>query len=226
MRAFLSGDMFSCCSATDENGSLDLEESSEMLTALLRLLHTPPPLPSRIPHSEEQDKMTTQIRVREYEPTSVIPLPMLPTLFMLGDKYLLADSIIDSLNEHLLANASISPLQVYGLATQYGLDSIASAASKYLLHPPLSSYTADDVKAVLSTEAYHRLVQLHAFRINRLREVLLAEEIFPHGYGECPSHSQKTSTLWERARVSLAWKIEAGKALFLRASVRSFTNSL
>jgi len=205
--------MFSFCeNGPADNRGLDLEEPAETLALLLRLLHTPPSPPILLPRPEKTDPLTAAcIRVREYVPGSVIPLPMLPVFFILADKYMLTDSIVCSLHSHLLANASVYPLQVYSYAVRHGLDSITNAASKYLLHPPLSSYTLDDIKILPSPEAYHRLLQLHAFRINRLREILLTEEIFPHGYRECPSHSRKTTALWERARCSLACKIEAGK---------------
>ena len=207
------GDMFSCCEKNDSTEeSLDLDESADTLDVLLRLLHKPPPPPPRRPSKKEKDMLTAQIRVREYEPNSVIPLPMLPMLFQLADKYILGESVVSSLHAHLLANASVYPLRVYGFAVEQGLDSIANAASKYLLHPPLWTYTAEDVRVVPCVEAYHRLVGLHAFRIKRLREILLAEDIFPHGYGTCSSHEQKTVSIWERARESLAWKVEAGKA--------------
>jgi hypothetical protein len=206
--------MFSCCEkgpAANGNPCLDLQESAETLTILLRLLHTPPPPPVLLPRPKNQEKFMTQIRVREYEPNSVIPLPMLPVFFTLADKYLLTDSIVSSLHSHLLANASIHPLQVYGFASRHGLDSIANAASKYLLHPPLSSYAEEDIKVLPCAEAYHKLVKLHAFRIKSLRAILLAEDIFPHGYGECASHSHNTTALWERARQALVYRIEAGK---------------
>jgi hypothetical protein len=208
------GDMFSCCSTTEEN--LDLDESAETLGVLLRLLHSPPPPPIRvgIPLSREHERLTSRIHIREYEPGSVVPLPMLPMLLSLADKYVLKDSIVSSLHEHLLANASAHPLQVYGMATRHGLDRIASAATKYLLHPPLSSYTVEDVKVIGSAEGYHKLLLLHAYRVKRLREILLAEEVFPHGYGVCPTHGQRTTSLWARSRDSIAPKMEAGRTTF------------
>jgi len=211
--------MFTCCDAGfvmaddgDNGKSIDLDESAEALTALLRLLHTPP-LPPVLLQSEKQlEEFETQIRVRKYRTDSVIPFPLLPLLLTLGDKYLLADTIIDSLHAHLLANAPIHPLPVYGFATEHGLEDIADQTSKYLIHPPLSSYAMEDVQVISNVKAFHRLVLLHDFRIKRLRAAVLGEEIFPHGYGECAAHKAKTIALWDRAQKSLAHKIEAGMA--------------
>jgi hypothetical protein len=212
-----AGDMFSCCDKgsvikDSSNGekSLDLDESAEDLTALLRLLHTPPLPPKLLATSKDLEKFETQIRVQKYDPSSVIPLPLLPLLFALADKYLLAETIVSSLCSHLLANGPLHPLQVYGFATLHGLNDIADRTSKYLLHPPLASYSVDEIKVIPSVEAYHKLVLLHQFRITKLREAVLAEEVFPHGYGECAAHKEKTISLWGRARKSLAHKIEAG----------------
>jgi len=39
---------------------------------------------------------------------------------------------------------------------------------------------------------------------------LLTEDIFPHGYGDCPSHSLQTMVLWDQKRRLLSPNIEAG----------------
>ena len=208
--------MFSCCGADELEGNvhveqtLDLDESTETLSALLRLLHEPPPPPVLLTVAKDVEKFETQIRVQKYDASTVVPFPLLPLLFTLADKYALDDSIASSLRAHLLANAPINPLLVYGFATLHGLDDIADQTSKYLIHPPLWSYTLDEIRVVPDVQAYHKLVLLHEFRIRRLREIALAEEVFPHGYGECATHKQTTTAVWQRTQKSVALKIEAG----------------
>jgi hypothetical protein len=214
-----TGDMFACCDMgyvtnlsndSDPNQILDLDEPGDVLEILLQVLHFPPPLPIPHPHDTQEEKHQTEIRTRRHVPASIIPLPLLPQLFHLADKYILSETITQSLRTHLEAHSPTHPLQVYGFATTRAWDTIAAEASKFLLHPPLSAYTIQEVKVIPTVEAYQKLVLLHAFRVKRLREVLLAEEIFPHGYGACPTHRQQASELWERKRSSLAPLIEAG----------------
>jgi hypothetical protein len=214
--------MFACCDLgyvtnlsndCDPDQILDLDEPGDVLDILLQILHFPPLPPIAHPYDTQEGKHETEIRTRRHHPASIIPLPLLPQLFHLADKYILSEAITQSLRSHLEAHSATHPLQVYGFATRRAWDTIAAEASKFLLHPPLSAYTTQEVTVIPTVEAYHRLVLLHAFRVKRLREVLLTEEIFPHGYGACPTHRQQTSALWEQKRNSLAPIIEAGMLL-------------
>jgi hypothetical protein len=107
------------------------------------------------------------------------------------------------------ANASTNPLLVYAYATAHNLPKIAAEASAHLLHPPLSSYTKEDIQIIPTVTAYHELLRLHEYRKYKLRDILLNEDIFPHGYGTCPAHKQWATQLWEQKRVYLATQIEA-----------------
>ncbi|TCD70072.1 hypothetical protein EIP91_005054 [Steccherinum ochraceum] len=212
-RAYLKipyrGDMFACCESgyvldtLDEDGhTLDMDESAEKLGMLFQLLHHLPE-----PYEETRAGFTKlQIEL----PTEIaIPFPLLPTLYALADKYALSDTILQVLHTHLGAYASTYPLRVYGYATTLGVDDVAACASSFLLAPPLSSYTAADVKVVPSAPAYHRLVQLHDYRIKKLGELVMGEEIFPHGYGKCPRHGAKTQEVWEARKKVVGGKIQA-----------------
>jgi len=42
-----------------------------------------------------------------------------------------------------------------------------------------------------------------------LRRLLLAEEIFPRGYGQCSSHKDKTLALWKHRKNEIILQIEA-----------------
>jgi hypothetical protein len=194
--------MFSCCSPSEGSDAgldqtLDLQETGEALAMLLCLLHTPPSNPSPVDHVDVDEHL--------------IPLPLLPTLFGIADKYALSAEIVGPLLAHLRAHAPKQPLNVYGYATERAWHDIAAAASEYLLHPPLSSYSIAAIQTIPTVEAYHKLVMLHGLRTRQLRAIVLAEEIFPYGYGSCPSHSQQTTELWVQTRNGLAPKIEAGK---------------
>ncbi|KAF9459464.1 hypothetical protein BDZ94DRAFT_1171582 [Collybia nuda] len=210
-------DMFSCCDTELSNGEraatenqVDLHEPAGVVIALLRLLHHPPAPPTVercIDESEETQLSSQSPKIRRYDPTTVIPLPiLLSLLYGLVDKYALPASTAESLNGHLLAHAPTYPLRVYGFATIQGLDRIASEASQYML--PLGSYRLDEVQNIPTVDAYHKLVRLQDLRVKALRKLVLGEDIFPHGYGACRHHHQITAARWDEKRKSLAVEID------------------
>ncbi|KAJ3966766.1 hypothetical protein EV361DRAFT_973458 [Lentinula raphanica] len=191
-------DMFTCCGESEQ--TLDLHESADNLSALLNLLHRPPPPPTQI----KRDEYHLIPKVWN-DPKTVIPLPLLPRLFTLADKYALPESVVGVLGKHLLAHAPEEPLMVYILALSQDLHHVASQTSQYL--QPMANYDLDEVKAI-PVEAYHRVVQLQDTRVKAMRKYLLSEDIFPHGYGSCATHSRETTHLWNSKRMSLAVKVE------------------
>lgn len=206
-------DMFSCCDTGSDastvplrEGIVDLHEPADTLVVLLRLLHYPPPLP--VLESSEGTQPSGHLPKKRYDPASVIPLPILfSLLYRLADKYALPNSTTESLNEHLFAHAPSFPIPVYGFACCHGMDYIASEASQYMM--PLASYRAAEIAQLIPTvEAYHKIVRLQDLRLKVLRNLLLEEDIFPYGYGACPSHRQETNTRWDTKRKSLALKID------------------
>jgi hypothetical protein len=139
-----------------------------------------------------------------------VPLPLLPSLYALADKYAVTEPITHALHTHLASYKSVSPLRVYALAAQLGLDDLMNATSVYLLHPPLSEYTVDEVSVIPSAGAYHKLLLLQSHREKKLKEILMNEEIFPHGYGECPEHRSATVSMWDQRRNEIVGRIESG----------------
>jgi hypothetical protein len=211
---YLKGNMFACCDHgfelvgdNDVRGPqeavLDLDETEHTLTTLFRLIQQPPDPPPM----ENSDGTRPRFKL---EAGSVIPFPVLPFMLHLADKYGLPETITCSLHLHVQANASTNPLPVYAYATAHNLPKIAAEASAHLLHPPLSSYTKEDIQIIPTVTAYHELLRLHEYRKYKLRDILLNEDIFPHGYGTCPAHKQWATQLWEQKRVYLATQIEAG----------------
>ncbi|KAF8807222.1 hypothetical protein BYT27DRAFT_7189311 [Phlegmacium glaucopus] len=196
-------DMFTCCNTDtgDAEQVLDLQESSGNLIVLLRLLHDPPSPPAQKPLENTFDPI-------EYDPATIIPLPLLiSVLFELADKYALQDTVMQCLKAHLVAHAAAHPLEVYGFATLHGMERVASHASQYVL--PVASYTFDEINLIPNVVAYHKLVRLQDFRRKALRDLILGESIFPHGYGACSSHSEKTIASWDRLRKALEGRIES-----------------
>jgi len=100
-------DMFACCTADTEQ-VLDLQESSGNLVVLLRMLHEalfpPSQKPNKLEPIDSFDPFDTFDPI-EYDPTTVIPLPLLYTLFELADKYALHDTVTKCLKAHLIAHA-------------------------------------------------------------------------------------------------------------------------
>jgi hypothetical protein len=218
--------MFDCCdsgfvmSMTDDAESqvLDMDEPADALNILLSLLHAPPPPPER--HNKGNPSTGAPMA---FESGSVIPFPLLPRMLQLADKYVLSEYLKQSLLAHMSSHVSTHPLDVYAFATGRCLQPLAVEASKHLLHPPLATYSPKDINIIPTPEAWHKLVLLHDVRIRGLREILLGEEIFPHGYGTCFSHKNKTISLWYQRKMDIILKVEAGKYLQL-SGTQSFAH--
>jgi hypothetical protein len=172
-----TGDMFSMptqnaspWTETPEE-AVGLNESAESLSILLKILHDPPKPPVEI---------TTDPYERKWDPSTVIPLPLLELVILkLADKYILDEDIVKNLDNHLLAHASTHGLRVYGIALSHFRIDIANLASPHVL--PMARYTREEVKCLPTVEAYHDLVRFQDFRVNALRDLVLNEDIFPHG---------------------------------------------
>ncbi|KAH7104187.1 hypothetical protein BKA62DRAFT_497477 [Auriculariales sp. MPI-PUGE-AT-0066] len=181
--------MFALCDESDVE--LVIPEPSQVLSVLLRLLHEP-------------------LARQPAQTGGAIPLPLLPALFRLVDKYALKAELADTLATHLAAHAPVQPLSVYSLATQLELEKVASDATAHLLKKPLHKYTSDEVALIPSVKAYHALVALHAHRVEKLKELVLAEELFPKDYGLCGTHGDATRDVWAR-KANYVWgQIEPG----------------
>lgn len=204
-----TGDMFSCCDVDDDPDArtLDLYESASNFQLLSRLLHDPP-----LSYQSAEQALSSKYenRLTVVHPKDAIPFPLLPLLFTLADKYALAPDIMQVLHTHLLAYASSFPLQVYGLATRLGLERISAKASIFLLHPPLHTYSLAQIEVIPTAQAYHKLLLLQRHRVVKLRELLLTEELFPHGYGACPQHKDAATVLWDTKKKDLVGRIESG----------------
>ena len=209
--------MFSCCDnsvnpAGDDkrpvNGSttksMDIYETSMTFGIFLKLLHDPPaeyPKRNKSPESSKYSVVT---------PACAIPYPVLPLLYDLADKYAVSLPILQTLDSHLAAQVSTSPLSVYGLATRRGLVDIADEASAFLVQPPLHTYTPEELRIIPTAEAYQKLLLLQHHRTMKLKKLLMDEQLFPHGYGECTAHRQVATDLWTEKKRSLLGLVDAG----------------
>jgi len=207
-------DMFDCCDsgfimsmADNMDRVLDLDEPAEVLNILLSLLHTPPPPPECKQNAQAANAST--ITSVAFDPASVIPFPLLSRMLQLADKYAFSENLQGSLLAHMSSYVSTHPLQVYAFASEHDLQHIAVEASKHLLHPRLATYSPKDIKIIARPEAWQKLVLLHDVRIRGLREILLGEEIFPHGYGMCSSHKDSTIARWKQRKIDIILKVEA-----------------
>ncbi|EAU93450.2 hypothetical protein CC1G_04429 [Coprinopsis cinerea okayama7 len=183
---------------------VDLDESADTLTILLKLLHDPPKPPVEI----STDPYTYQ---KKYDTSTVIPLPLLELVILkLIDKYLFDEEIVKGLEAHLLAHAPENGLRVYGIAMAHYRADVANIVTQYLL--PLAKYSKEEVKAwIPSVEAFHDILRFQDFRVQALRDLVLNEDIFPHGYGECSAHRDSTRSAWDTRRKSLLARIETGQ---------------
>ena len=189
---------------------MDLYENPSTFAVFLRLLHHPPQ-----PYVEEDisQRIKFETKVIVVVPEHVIPLPILETIFLLVDKYAVVPSVTQVLHTHLWAHRSTFPLRVYGLATRLSLDWVANDTSMFLIHPPLHTYTTEQVACIPTVEAYHKLLKLQHYRETKLRDILLNEFLFPHGYGECSRHKDAVLARWDAARNKLVGRIESGMCM-------------
>lgn len=179
--------MFSLCEqgsgasteALPSDEVVDLHEPADVLAILLRILHDPPKPPEEIESDSWIDKTN-----KKYNEATVIPFPLLElVLLQLVDKYMLEESTTDALHQHLLAHAGSNGLRVYAFAVANNIPKVANKASQYVL--PMAQYTLQEVKCLPSVKAYHDIVRLQNFRVQALRDLLLKEDIFPHGSSNC-----------------------------------------
>lgn len=108
------------------------------------------------------------------------------------------------------ARRTVYPLKVYGIATKYALDWIADDASMFLIHPPMHTYTLEEISIIPTAVAYHKLFVLQHHRTTKLREILRGEELFPHHYGECPKHAGSANALWCHKKDGLFGEVDSG----------------
>lgn len=230
--AQILGDMFACCDGSDPKQvqEIELDEPASVLEALLRLIYDPPsyPVMSKFLKTDDDTSDNEEIYLipKTSDPAAAIPCPILPLLYSLIDKYDLSKAIEQSLDAHLLIHIPMEPLRVYAYATAMNKDKIASTASEYVL--PLASYTVLDVQAIGSVAAYHKIVILQHGRVRALRDVLLKEDLFPHGqqivllpqyaihrhpadYGKCNHHGTDARLHWEAQKLQVIGKIQSSR---------------
>lgn len=188
---------------------MDLPETADTLSILFQLLHQPPAVFQRVKPTPAKASTTDPLKETP-DMSTVIPLPVIPIALDVADKYILSPAVVAALHSHIGAHVTTEPLKVYGMAVSLGLDDLASEASEFLLHPPLSTWRTDEIKVIPTVEALHQLVRLHAVREIKLREALQGEAVFPHGYEICPSHGPATISAWEEHKRMLAPRIRAG----------------
>ncbi|EJU00987.1 hypothetical protein DACRYDRAFT_116836 [Dacryopinax primogenitus] len=182
-------DMFTICTPSD-NPTIDVLEASDALLQLLQFIHYPPN-----PYSAED---------------SPLSIETISSLLTMADKYQFKSHFLDTIHTHLSAHIPWFPMQVYALATRWNIPDMADQATAYLHHPPLSKWPESIIKSLPSAQAYHEVLRLQAHRTEKFREILLTEDIFPHGYGNCILHGPATTKLWERARRTVATRLDAG----------------
>nr|GAT49725.1 predicted protein [Mycena chlorophos] len=196
-------DMFASCDATGPQ-TVDLCETEAELTILFRLLHTPPDPPLAYVLQPRQEKVKTHLPLR-YD--SAIPLPVLRLIFVrLADKYAVEKSVLQHLDLHLIAHAPDHALEVYSLACRFEMPRVVNEASQYVL--PLSRYSSEEIRLFPTVASYHDIHRLQAYRVDALQNILSHEDLFPHGYGTCPTH-EDAAAIWSRTALILAAKIES-----------------
>ncbi|KAG8737530.1 hypothetical protein FRC10_008079 [Ceratobasidium sp. 414] len=187
---------------------VEIDERHELLVMLVNLLETPPELP---PPTVNNHTPSSAVPLDSDPPGRTLPWPLVVTLLDMADKYNLSENILARLHAHVRSHASSHPLQVYALASHLQLGEIASLASSFLLYPPMHEYPLSEIKALPSAASYHLLLVLQTHRLEKLRNVVATESIFPHEYGACSKHGTSPAKLaWETRRTFVLDNLHAG----------------
>ena len=115
------------------------------------------------------------------------------------------------LYDHILTETPRLPLEVYTVAAQNKIESLAVASSSHLLSLQLPSLS-NDVTDRMGTRYFKRLVLLHLQREHVLKRILL-EMPQPHqDTTECGFVEQKKlARAWGLAAASLLWQVRPGE---------------
>ncbi|KAG9126414.1 hypothetical protein FRC07_003518 [Ceratobasidium sp. 392] len=187
---------------------VEVDERHELLVLLVNLLEAPPELPPPIANNQNP---SSAVPLDSDPPGRTLPWPLVVTLLDIADKYDLSEGILSGLRAHVRSHASSHPLQVYALSSRLELREIASLASSFLLYPPMHEHSLSEIKALPSAISYHLLLVLQTYRLEKLRNIVATEPIFPHEYGACSKHGTSPAKLtWETRRTSVLDSLHAG----------------
>ena len=93
---------------------------------------------------------------------------------------------------------------------QYGLAELADTASTYLMRTRFDKLTPEQVRVIPTAEAYQKVILLQQHRKSEIKTLLTNSELFPFGYGACPTHAKIATTRWNDERAKLQELVEAG----------------
>ncbi|KZT18113.1 hypothetical protein NEOLEDRAFT_1143826 [Neolentinus lepideus HHB14362 ss-1] len=109
------------------------------------------------------------------------------------------------LYQHLMSVAPLNSIDVYTVASQYGLEELAVAASSHLLSFPLSTLS-DDMVVRMGPLYLKRLFFLHLGRVEVLKRLLLCPPPPHPPISTCNFADQKQMVrVWALAAAYLAW---------------------
>ncbi|KAK1221533.1 hypothetical protein PQX77_015652 [Marasmius sp. AFHP31] len=115
--------------------------------------------------------------------------------------------------QYLLACAPLHPLEVYALAAQHDMKSLATTASAHTLVVELSQISEEMSKRMGSIYLL-RLFQLHAARTETLKKLLAADFGYHNTTSDCDIRNQRQlKNGWNLAVASMLFTIKPGKKL-------------
>jgi hypothetical protein len=124
---------------------------------------------------------------------------------------------------HLLSHAPLHPLDVYELASRFGLHDLAVTTSSHLLSFPLHTIS-DEVADRIGAVYLKRLFFLHLGRTEALKRALVAPPRPHPATDACDFQQQKRlARAWGLASGYLAWEARPG-AYHTSCSPHQFTN--
>lgn len=196
--------------SVDQPPVVELDERPEILVLLVDFLERPPQFPPPI----AANYVPSPVPLSGDPPGNVLPWPLVTTLLDVADKYDFSDNTLALLHAHLRSHVSSYPLPVYALASRLELSSIASHASSFLLQPPLHQYSVSEIRILPSATSYHLLLVLQTHRLQRLKEIITNEPLFPHDYGTCPKHGTSAArSIWSAHKTAVLNSMDASSSI-------------
>jgi hypothetical protein len=169
---------------------IQVPETSAVLNIILHVLYSW----SCVHHAPSFDILTTAIRQMPH--------------YAIHPKTLIIPS--NPIHGHLLTFAPLHPIELYALAAQFDLHSLAAVTSSHLLSFPLVTID-DDMAERIGAVYLKRLLCLHVSRFDALKGILLRT---PHPHPptkDCHFEEQKKLTrAWALVSAYLAWEARPG----------------
>ncbi|TCD60289.1 hypothetical protein EIP91_010423 [Steccherinum ochraceum] len=162
---------------------------------------------------------------RQFKPSLDILLQAVTTLKTYGIDI---DQVVEHntpLYGHIVAETQARPVEVFLVATENTLDTLAVTTSAHL-HSLLLPQITDEMAKRMGPRYLKRLLKLHADRLNYLKQLMLDPPKSHPSTVDCGVAEQRELAMaWALAAANLLWKIRPGEFFRMRLRPRVRKNT-